>query len=79
MLSEACLDYLAMLKVIPFWANLIEEAVQFCGKVKDQSISTAYINGTQISVSCFLESKFRNRAMLYGDTLTELLNIAIGF
>ena len=37
----------------------------------------AYTNGTNLSV--FWEQKFRNRAMLYGETLIELLNMAIGF
>ena len=36
-------------------------------------------NGTKLSVSCFWEQKFRNRAMLYGEKLIELLNMAIGF
>ena len=40
---------------------------------------TAYTNGTNFSVFCFWEQKFRNRAMLYGETLIELLNMAIGF
>ena len=39
----------------------------------------AYINGTKLSVSCFWEQRFRHRAMLYGETLIELLNMAIGF
>ena len=34
----------------------------------------AYTNGTKLSVSCFWEQKFRNRAMLYDETLIELLN-----
>ena len=45
-----------------------------------QSISfIAYTNGTKLSISCFFRTKFRNRSMLYGETLIGLLNIAIGF
>ena len=45
-----------------------------------QAISfIAYTNGTKLSVSCFFEIKFRNRAMLNGEILIERLRIAIGF